>query len=116
MCFISEGSSTQPIPSHNNPCEVRLGHLLQSIKQKICLVFNTGPINKDHEALAGWLEFTADHFRHFKLEKNPTAAMLDSWGSRSENTIHKFLRILEEHGMTNLVDDICKEMKLHFSR
>ena len=111
-----EGSSTQPIPNHNKPCELRLGDLLQSIKQRICLELNAGPIDKNFEALAGWLGFTVDEFKPFKLEKNPTAAMLDSWGMKSENTLREFLRILEKHGMTNLVDDICKQMKIDFSR
>ena len=95
---------------------MRLGDLLQSIKQRVCLDLNTGPIDKNHEALAGWLGFTSNQFRHFELENNPTKAMLQSWGSRSENTLRKFLRILEENGMTNLVDEICKEMKIDFSR
>ena len=117
FCILfSEGSSAQPILNHNKPHELRLGDLLQSIKQRICFELDTGPIDKNDEALAGWLGFTANQVKHFKLEKNPTAAMLDSWGSRSENTLHKFLRILETHGMTNLVDDICTEMKIDFSR
>ena len=90
---------------------MRLGELPQSVMQLIYGELNTNTYGKNYEALAGWFDFTNDQFKHFKLEKNPTAAILDSWGMKSENTVPKFLEILEQNEMTNLVDEIRKKLK-----
>jgi hypothetical protein len=104
-----------PFSSIVNPCAhlTRFDHFPCDVYQLICTTFDFGPPGKSWRELAGWLgPFSVIEVKCFESEKSKTDAIIQSWMAKSENTVPKFVEILEErkHGMTYLAGKIRETM------
>jgi hypothetical protein len=90
----------------NHPDPTSFDFYPLNLYKEICRTFDNGPPLKNAEALACWLGITVNENREFEKRENKTDLIIKSWMESRENTVAKFVEILNAHGMTRLVDEI----------
>ncbi|CAB3977568.1 Membrane glyco [Paramuricea clavata] len=108
--LIPQSASAAVVPNylHNNPHLTVFDDLSLQIYDEICGTFDGGAPLKDWRALAGWLDLTVKDVKGIEIRENnyKTSQVIQRWAVATENTVAKFVKILEEHGMTCLADKI----------
>ena len=90
----------------NHPDPTRFDCYPVELYSNICCTFDNGSPFQDAMALAGWLDITVNQNRAIEKKENRTDLIINSWMKRRENTVAKFVQILNDHGMTHLADEI----------
>ena len=99
-----------PQNSNGNHMERLNGDFPYEIYSKICEYFDTGSLGRDWRALAGWLCLSVQQVERIKNQQYKTHEIIQIWAARKENDLKKFLQILTDKKMTQLVADINIEL------
>ena len=85
-----------------------VSELDQSVITQVTMRLNPILMMKDYQALAGKMGYKYYEIKAFGLERNPTAAVLESWwsqkGDRSVNALIKILESIERYDVTELLE------------
>ncbi|CAB4035875.1 ---NA--- [Paramuricea clavata] len=96
----------------NNPHLTRFGGLSFKTYNKMCEDFDAGTAGIGWKDLAGWLDLKFEDVKPIEIKENKSSQLIQRWAVATENTVSKFVKILEKHGMTYLADEIRTELNI----
>ncbi|CAB4040430.1 Tumor necrosis factor receptor superfamily member 6 [Paramuricea clavata] len=94
----------------NDPHLTRFDDLSSQIYNEICGTFDAGTAGIGWTDLAGWLDLTVKDVKTIRIVEDKTNQLIQRWAVETENTVARFVAILEKHKMTCLVDKINTEL------
>ena len=112
LTLIPNPLSSMYVPKNSNGNHMgRLnGDFPYEVYHKICEYFDTGTLGRDWRALACWLGLSVQEVERIKNQRYQTHEIIQIWAAKNENDLEKFLQILTDKKMTQLVAEINDEL------
>ena len=94
ISILASGSSKE---------RLTISGLNATVYETICKELNKPIDDKDYQALAGQLGYTAGELKTFQLQRDPADALLSHWATKSDNDVNKLIKILKKMERPDLV-------------